>query len=37
MSESKFIKTNEKIAEGVTDGYKKIENGVVEGWLILHG
>ncbi len=32
MSESKLIKTNEKIAEGVTDGYKKIENGVVEGF-----
>lgn len=28
MSESKFVKANEKIAEAVTSGYKKIENGV---------
>ena len=29
---SKFIKANEKIAEGVAAGYKKIENGVVGGY-----
>ena len=29
MSESKFIKANEKIAEAVTGGYQKIEDGVV--------
>ena len=29
MSESKFVKANEKIAKGVVGGYKKIEDGVV--------
>ena len=29
---SKFEETNEKIAEGVTDGFKKIEDGVVGGY-----
>ena len=29
---SSAIKANEKIAEGVTSGYKKIENGVVGGY-----
>jgi hypothetical protein len=29
---SKFVKANEKIAEGVMAGYKKIENGVVGGY-----
>lgn len=29
---SKFVKANEKIAEGVVAGYKKIENGVVSGY-----
>ena len=28
---SKFVETNEKIAEKVAEGYKKIEDGVVEG------
>ena len=32
MSESKFVKANEKIAEGVVGGYKKIEEGVVGGY-----
>lgn len=29
---SKFVEVNEKIAEGVTKGYKKIEDGVVSGY-----
>jgi hypothetical protein len=29
---SKFVKANEKIAEGVVAGYKKIENGAVNGF-----
>ncbi len=29
---SKFVKANEKIAEGVVNGYKKIEEGVVSGY-----
>ncbi|MGN1248615.1 MAG: hypothetical protein ACI4XW_00945 [Candidatus Spyradocola sp.] len=29
MSDSKFVKANEKIAETVTRGYQKIEDGVV--------
>ncbi len=29
---SKFVETNEKIAEAVVEGYKKIETGVVEGY-----
>ena len=29
---SKFVETNEKIAEGVVKGYKKIEDGVVSGY-----
>lgn len=29
---SKFVETNEKIAEAVVDGYKKIEDGVVGGY-----
>lgn len=32
MAKSKFMKTNQKIAEAVTGGYKKIEHGVVEGY-----
>ncbi len=28
MSESKFVKANEKIADAVVGGYKKIEEGV---------
>ena len=32
MTKSKFIEANEKIAEAVTVGYKKIETGVVEGY-----
>lgn len=29
---SKFVETNEKIAEAVVEGYKKIEDGVVGGY-----
>ena len=29
---SKFVETNEKIAEKVVEGYQKIENGVVTGY-----
>ena len=29
---SKFVETNEKIAEKVVEGYKKIEDGVVSGY-----
>lgn len=29
---SKFVEANEKIAEKVTEGYKKIETGVVAGF-----
>jgi len=29
---SKFVKSNEKIAEAVVEGYKKIEDGVVAGY-----
>lgn len=29
---SKFVETNEKIAEAVVEGYKKIESGVVKGY-----
>ena len=29
MSDSKFVKVNEKIAKGVTSGFQKIEDGVV--------
>lgn len=32
MAKSKFVEANEKIAEAVTGGYKKIETGVVEGY-----
>lgn len=32
MAKSKFVKANEKIAEGVVGGYKKIEEGVVGGY-----
>ena len=32
MPESNLKKTNEKIAEGVTEGFQKIENGVVGGY-----
>lgn len=31
-SMSKFVETNEKIAEVVVEGYKKIESGVVKGY-----
>lgn len=29
MSNSRFVKANERIAEGVTSGFQKIEDGVV--------
>lgn len=29
---SKFVESNEKIAEAVVEGYKKIEDGVVSGY-----
>ena len=32
MAKSKIVKTNEKMAEAVTGGYKKIEKGVVDGY-----
>ena len=32
MAKSKFIEANEKIADAVTGGYKKIEKGVVDGY-----
>lgn len=32
MSENKFVKANEEIAETVVSGYKKIEEGVVGGY-----
>ncbi|MBQ2966886.1 MAG: hypothetical protein IJE10_02030 [Clostridia bacterium] len=32
MAKSKLVKANEKIAEHVTDGYRKIENAVVGGY-----
>ncbi len=32
MAKSKFVKTNEKIAEKVVGGYKKIEDTVVGGY-----
>ncbi len=32
MAKSKFTEANEKIAAGVTTGYKKIEKGVVDGY-----
>ena len=32
MAKSKLVKANEKIAEHVVAGYKKIENGVVGGF-----
>jgi hypothetical protein len=32
MAKSKLVKAHEKIAEGVTSGYKAIENGVVGGY-----
>lgn len=32
MAKSKIIKANEKIADAVSGGYKKIEKGVVEGY-----
>lgn len=32
MKKSNTVKSNEKIAEGVTSGYKKIEEGVVSGY-----
>lgn len=32
MAKSKLIKVNEKIAESVADGYRKIEHGVVDGY-----
>ena len=38
MAKSKLVKANEKIAEAVTDGYKKIEKGDVDGYKkIEHG
>ncbi|MBQ8391679.1 MAG: hypothetical protein IJX50_03935 [Clostridia bacterium] len=35
MAKSKLVKANQKIADGVTAGYKKIENTVVEGYKII--
>ena len=32
MAKSKFVKTNEKIAEKVVSGYKKVEETVVDGY-----
>lgn len=32
MANSKLVKANKKIAEGVVGGYKKIEEGVVSGY-----
>ena len=32
MAKSKLVETNQKIAETVTKGYKKLETGVVEGY-----
>lgn len=32
MAKNKLVKENEKIAEAVVGGYKKIETGVVEGF-----
>lgn len=32
MARSKLVKINQKIAEHVVDGYKKIENGAVTGF-----
>jgi len=32
MAESKLVKANEKIAEGVADGYKRIEGGIIGGY-----
>lgn len=32
MAKSKIVDVNEKIASGVTTGYKKIEDGVVGGY-----
>ncbi len=32
MAKSKLVKANEKIAEKVTTGYKKIEEGTVRGF-----
>lgn len=32
MAKNKFLEANEKIAEGVVSGYKRIETGVVDGY-----
>lgn len=32
MAKSKLVKINDKIADGVTEGYKKIENAVTDGY-----
>lgn len=32
MAKSKLVKANEKIAEGVTTGFKKMSDAVVEGY-----
>ena len=32
MAKAKIVKVNEKIAEAVTGGYKKMEKGVVNGY-----
>ncbi len=32
MAKNKFLEANEKIAESVVSGYKRIENGVVCGY-----
>lgn len=37
MAKSKFVKANEKIAEAVTDVYRKIEDGFVDSFLARDG
>ena len=32
MAKSKLVQANEKIAKAVTEGFSKIENGVVAGY-----
>lgn len=32
MAKSKLVKVNEKIAEGVTTGFKKMSDSIVEGY-----
>ena len=37
MAKSKIVAANEKIAKGVTEGYKKIENKFVDQFLTKEG